>query len=158
MFDLAEKPQVWIAVTWPVLRPGAKPDDLAVTTDVTIDVEVELLDRDTLVDVFELGELVEEVAAATPEEEVAALVRAAEEIAEAGETVPANAREAQRKKNVDRFMRLVSNWRKIKNGSKSLPFTRANVEQMYKVPGFPVAFETAYLAAISGKADLRRGN
>lgn len=149
MFDLADRSLVWIPIKWTVLRPpesGEGEDPLAAEVEVSIEVEVELLDRDELVKFFgdELG--IEREDGEKREGDL-------EENAPADATPP-----TRRELEVRRFSRLVKNWRKFKNRGESVPFNAENVAKLLAVPGVVSAFEAAYLAACAGKADIRRGN
>lgn len=55
MFDFADKALVWIPVRWDTLRPGEDPDDLAVVRENEIEVQVEIVDRDRLREIFPGG-------------------------------------------------------------------------------------------------------
>jgi hypothetical protein len=149
MFDLSDRPLVWIPVKWTTLRkpePDPAPkgrrkkpaDDgeepLAIETEVSVELEVELLDRDQIPKL--LGDLLED---------------------DKGETDDTTEL-SERERELRRFMRVVKNWRKLKNGPQSVPFNEDNARLLLAVPGFISSFETAYLGACAGKADIRRGN
>lgn len=134
MFDLSERPTVWIPVEWTQLKPGEN-DGLAVESKVEIEILIELLDRDELIKLFgpDFG--------IDPEE--------GDEPTE---------KKSKFEQQVDRFMAVVSDWRKFKNKGENVTFGRDMAEKILKVPGFAPAFVTAYLSACGGKADIRKGN
>lgn len=157
MFDLSDRPLVWIPVKWSVLRPGAKATSLAVETEALIEVEVDVLDRNELVELF-AGYFEEGTVAAVAE--AAAAVAASDDSEEAEdepEALPEPA-PSERELEVKRFLRVVKNWRKFKDGGRPVEFNEANVRRLLAVPGFASAFEGRYLAACAGKSDIRRGN
>lgn len=137
MFDLSDRPLVFIPIKWAVLRPGEGDDALAVETEATIDVEVEIKDRDELLALFE------DTFGTEPGVE--------------GAKVGAE-RLTGRDLEAKRFLAIVKRWRKVMNGGKPLELNEENVRKMLALPGFASAFENAYLAACAGKADIRKGN
>lgn len=52
MFDLVDRPSVWIAVKWPGLIRGPDEDGLAVSTEFEIEIEIDLVDRDEVAKLF----------------------------------------------------------------------------------------------------------
>ena len=135
MFDLSDRPLVWIPVKWAVLRPGEGDDALAVETEAVIEVEVEILDREELKTLFAAEFGIED---AKPEVDGKQL--------------------EGRELETARFMKVVRDWRKVADNGKALEFNAENVKGMLSVPGFTSAFETAFLAACVGKVDIRKGN
>lgn len=140
MFDLADRPLVFIPVKWTVLKPGETKDGeegLAVEQEAVVEVEVEIKDRTELLALFEdtFGET---------------------EGVEGAEVD--GTRLTGRELEVKRFMAVVKRWRKVVNGSKPLELNEENARKLLAVPGFASAFETSYLAACAGKADIRKGN
>jgi hypothetical protein len=156
MFDLADRPLVWIPVKWSVLRPGARPKAVAIESEVSIEVEVEILDRDELVELFS-GYFSDETVAAVKSDEEPAADPAEEPDDAAAEELPAP-EPSERELEVKRFLRVVKSWRKVKEGGRDLDLNEENARKMLRVPGFASAFEGRYLAACAGKADIRRGN
>lgn len=51
MFDLTDRPKVWIEVRWPGLAPNAI-DGKAETVEHVVEVEVEFIDRDEMLSLF----------------------------------------------------------------------------------------------------------
>lgn len=137
MFDLADRPLVFIPVKWTVLKPGEGEDALAVETEAVVEVEVEIKDRDELLALFEdtFGE---------------------DDTVEGAEV--GGERLKGRELEVKRFLAIVRRWRKVVSGRKALELNEENARKLLSVPGFASAFETSYLAACAGKADIRKGN
>lgn len=141
MFDLTDRPLVWVPVKWPVLRPSEKEGETAVEHEVSIEIEVEIKDRDELVELtsemFGLDSSKEkELEGLSPEQIV----------------------ERSRALEVTQFMTLVRDWRKFKAAGKPVEFTAENVRKLLSVPGFLTAFQTAYFNACAGKVETRKGN
>lgn len=136
MFDIADRPLVFIPIKWTVLRPGEGDDANAVEVDAIVEVEVEVKDRDELLILFDdyFGE---------PEN---------------GEVKIDEQRLSGRALELKRFMALVSRWRKVVAGGKPLELNEDNARKMLLVPGFATAFEASYLAACAGKSEIRKGN
>lgn len=138
MFDLADRALVWIPVKWGILKPSDKPDGIAVEHEVSIEIEVEIKDRDELValtsemfgnDGLESDNLtVEQIAAKS------------------------------REKELSQFMSIVQSWRKFKNGGKEVEFSIDNARKLLAVPGFLNGFQQAYFSACAGKIETRKGN
>lgn len=150
MFDLSDRPLVWIPIKWTVLRPPErKPSDkrdegVAVETEVTIDVHVEIFDREQLTEL--LGDDFSLISGeAMPTEDGVEVDPEAE---------PLTTRQIEAR----RFMKIVSGWRKFKDKGNLVPFDEEHVIKLLKVPGFISAFEAAYMAACAGKSDIRRKN
>lgn len=135
MFDLSDRPLVWIPVKWSVLRPGEGEDALAVEAEAKVELEIEILDREELVKLF-----AEEVGAEGEEPEVD------------GEKLKG------RDLELARFMKVVRDWRKVADRGEALQFNSENARRMLGIPGFTAAFETAFLAACVGKVEIRKGN
>lgn len=138
MFDLSDRPLVWVPVKWSVLRPGRGAKATAIPTDVTIKVEVELLDREQLAEFYPeiVGESLPVVEDETPQE----------------------ARTRHMDAEVSRFMRVVNAWSGVKNGTADVELSEDVVRQMMLRPGFSIAFDKAFIAACAGKLETRRGN
>ena len=138
MFDVADRPLVWIPVKWGMLKPSEEAGAVAVEHEVSVDLEVEIKDRDELV------ELTSEMFG-VEDEEANDKLNAAELAKKA------------RDKEVSQFMSLVRNWRKFKNGGKDAEFTPENARKLLAVPGFLNGFQKAYFDACAGKAETRKG-
>lgn len=143
MFDLAERPLVWIPVKWPVLKPTGKAG-LAKEHTAHIEIEIELLDRDDLIDLFdhrfsESDDVEQDESVEDEQDEKVARI-------------------ASRDREVARFKRVVKQWRLVADAGKALELNDENIRRMLGVPGFVTAFEAAYLTACAGKAEVRRGN
>ena len=141
MFDLTDRPLVWVPVKWQVLRPNEIEGETAVEHEVSIDIEVEVKDRDELVELasemFGLdGAKAKEVEDLEPQ----AII------------------ERSRALEVTQFMSIVRDWRKFKAGGKPVEFNADNVRKLLAVPGFLNAFQTAYFNACAGKLETRKGN
>lgn len=143
MFDIAEKAVIWLPVPWKVVRPG--PDGNAITLDVSVDVEVELKDRDEIIDLA-----AEMFGIETGKDD--------ETDDEAPKVSWDEAKKIARDDEVKQFMALVSAWRNFKDKGKELPFNAANARKLIAQPGFLSAFQTAYMNALSGKLEIRSGN
>lgn len=120
------------ALVWiPVRWPGLKAneDELAEPVENEIDVLAEIVDRDKLRVIFPGGE-------------------------DPNEGDPAAQREAEKEK----FLALVHDWRKLKNGGSPLPFTPDNVDKLLAVPMFATGFERSYIAAWTGQVEYREKN
>lgn len=137
MFDLSDRPLVFIPVKWTVLRPGEGDDALAVETEAAIEIEVEIKDRDELLAMFD------DKFGSEPGAEGAEIE---------GKRLTGRDLEAKR------FLAIVKRWRKVMNGGRPLELNEENVRKLLALPGFASAFEMAYLAACAGKADIRKGN
>lgn len=137
MFDLSDRPLVFIPVKWTVLRPGEGDEALAVETEAVIEVEVDIKDRDELLAMFD--------------------DRFGTEPGVEGAEIDGK-RLTGRDLEVARFLAVVKRWRKVLAGGRPLELNAENVRKMLALPGFSSAFETAYLAACAGKADIRKGN
>ena len=138
MFDLADRALVWIPVKWGMLKPSDKPDGIAVEHEVSIELEVEVKDRDELVALTAemFGSDVDESDDMTPEQIAA----------------------KSRVKALSQFMSIVQSWRKFKNGGKEVEFTADNARKLLAVPGFLNGFQQAYFNACAGKIETRKGN
>lgn len=55
VFDLLDRPLVWIEVRWPGLKPGPE-GGLAEEVEHVIELQVEVVDRDRLIELFALEE------------------------------------------------------------------------------------------------------
>lgn len=66
--------------------------------------------------------------------------------------------EESKLENLERFKRLVHNWRGVKMGKADAPMTDENIQIMLRVPMFPVGFETSYLKAWGGLLEERTKN
>lgn len=132
MFDVLDRPKVWIPIYWPGLAPSDVEGEVAKAVEHRIDVLVELLDRDPLIDIFELSA-----------DENNKVERTAEQ-------------ERQREREI--FNRLVFDWRRVFSSGQPVPFNPENVDKMLKLNNFPMAFTTAYLQACGGKVETRAGN
>jgi hypothetical protein len=141
MFDLADRPLVWIPVKWTVLRPGEGDKEEAVETEVSIKIEVELKDRD------DIAELSVKMFGLDPEEKPEASI--ADQLKDA---------KKGREKEVELFMQLVTNWKGVKKSGVDVDFNAENVRAMLGVPGFWGAFQSAYMSACVGKRETRKGN
>ena len=60
--------------------------------------------------------------------------------------------------DIEKFSALVSDWRGVKAGQRSVSMTPENIEKILAVPMFSTGFETCYLAAWSGRIEARMGN
>lgn len=128
MFDLADKPVVWIPVTWDVLFQPDGDGEVAKTKQQSIDLLVEIVDRQELRKLF---------SGMRPDDDT---------------TVYPDIPE------IERFTRIVSDWRKVVSNKKPLPFNPENAEKLLNVAGFNTAFVTAYMMALSGAVETREGN
>lgn len=140
MFDLADRPLVFIPVKWTVLKPGEGADGedaLAVEVEVSVEVEVEVKDRDELLELFE--------------------DQFGDDLETEGALIEGK-RLTGRELELKRFLAIVKRWRKVVNKGKALELNEDNARKMLLVPGFASAFQNAYLAACAGKADIRKGN
>lgn len=138
MFDLSDRPLVLIPVKWAVLRPGRGKGATAVPQDITIKVEVELKDRDELVELF-------------PE-----YLDGGWPIVE--DEAPEETRARTLNLEVDRFMKLVQSWSGVVDNGSPVEISPEVVAAMMKRPGFSQAFDKAYFAACAGKLETRKGN
>lgn len=129
MFDLAEKRTVWIPVRWNGVR-ASEADALAENVTHEIECNVELLDKDRLRDVF------------YPERP--------------DDDDPSEAEKLDR--DLEKFLAVVSDWRKVANGGASAPFSPENARRLLGVPMFATGFEESYIAAWSGQLELREKN
>lgn len=132
MFDLAEKRLAWIPIKWNGLRPG--PDGVAEPCDFEIQVLAEILDADDLLATF-----------GTPSDDH-------------DEKQKALVEQAQKLTNLERFKRVVSDWRNIIIHGKPAEFTDENIEKLLAKAMFGVGFDTSYLKAWSGHPELALKN
>lgn len=129
MFDISEKRLAWIPVDFTMLKSDG--DDLAVPVTYTIELQVDLVDKDEFKKIWVMPD---------PEDEPEAFV----EFTKMGE--------------LGRFKMLVHNWRGVVSGGRSVPFTDENIERMIAVPMFTQGFNIAYPNAWSGRAETRAKN
>ena len=134
MFDLAAKRLVWIPIVWKGLVQRS-PDALAEPTEFEIQVLAELLTREEMQAIFG-GEVSDED---SPEER---------DRKEAGAKLT----------SLDRFKKLVSDWRNIKMGGTDAAFTDENIGKLITLPNFALGFDTSYLTAWSGQIALAEKN
>lgn len=171
-FDFADRPSVWIPVKWMMLKPPQRnakdkrtDNPLAVEEEQRIDLHVELLDREELTDLFgdfvgvdrddgevRSGDISHEASQALALE----LDLADGKIKTAEEFEPRQL--TRREVELLRFMRVVKDWARVKDGAASVPFSSLMARRMLAVAGFVSAFEAEYLSACAGKADTRRKN
>lgn len=142
MFDLAERPLVWITVKWSMLKPHEDETLPAVEHEVSLELEVEVKDRDELI---------------TLAEDIFGLAETKSAIKD-DKRPPLEIISEKRDAEVKQFLGLVSNWRKFKEGGKPVDFTPENVKRLLAVAGFTNGFQTAYFLACAGKAETREGN
>lgn len=128
VFDLLDRPLMWIPVRWPGLKPG--PDGgVAVPTEHEIEVEVELLDdKEEFTKVFGLDDPAQR---------------------KEGETDPTD---------FDAFKRVVKNWRKLTANKIPVEFTDENIRRVLRLPNFATSLQVAYLNALAGRVETREGN
>jgi len=129
VFDLLDRPLIFIPVEWPGLIANDAGD--AVPTTHSLEVQIELLDR------AEFTEWMKEGSTEADEE-----LSQADKIARERST----------------FRRVAKGWRKIKANGRVPEFSDENIERLLMFPGFNNAFGTAYIAAWSGKVATREGN
>lgn len=159
MFDIAVRPLVWINIKWAVVRPGPGKDAIAVESEASIKVEVDLLDRDEMVGLFtEYFEGTEIALQVRAQQDAEAAIASVE-----GENVDEPEPKLEtivdvRKAESERFLKVVKRWKQVLEGGQPLDLTLENVMKMSRLPGFMTAFERAYLAACAGKVDLRAKN
>lgn len=135
MFDLLDRPLVWIPVTWPALLAPEQESDLAQPGEYTVELRVELIDSDEAVKLFP---------PMFPGRDAAA--------AEAADATPEIW-------SFKAFKRLVKDWRKISSqGRASPPLNDKNIKLLLKAPMFIAAFATAYIGALSGRVQVREKN
>lgn len=134
MFDLAQKRIVWIPITWRGLVQKDE-DALAEATDFQIEVKAEILDEDAIRETF----------SPAPTDD---MDEEARKVAEKSAQLT----------NVEKFRRVVSGWRGVKNGVQDLAFTDENIALMLKLPNFQLGFETSYLMAWAGRIALAEKN
>jgi hypothetical protein len=134
MFDLSARSLVWIPVKWKGLRQ-ANPDEVAEETQFEIEVLADLLPTNELAEVF---------------------VRDLDETA-TDEQREASAR-AAKLTELDRFKRLVTDWRRVKVGSRDAEFNDANIKALLSKPMFPMGFEFSYLNALAGRVEQAEKN
>lgn len=141
MFDLSAKPCVWIPVYWPGLAASEEEDGLARMIEHRIDVQVELLDREELKEwfLFDLddnGHIIDD--------------NGNPKIKDGEPVLPP--------KDIDVFLHVVKNWRRVKSGDQTVPFSAEKAAIILGQPSFPTAFGTAYLKAVAGKIETREKN
>lgn len=135
MFDLSAKRHAWIAVTWPGLVQR-EAGGLAEPTSYTIDVRVELVERDKL---DALNDSYAPLPGDEPVEGPAARdKRAAIELAA--------------------FLALADDWRGVMDGDRAVPFSPDAASRMIRIPGFVLGFNTAYANALAGVVETREKN
>lgn len=150
MFDLSDRPLVWIPVKWAALKPGTGTKKLATEGEHLIEVEVELLERDDVVKVFNDY---------MSDELVALAERNSDEAETRGDEIAAKLEGLTgRTLEVNRFLSLVRSWRKVVDQGQAVELNEKNVRKLMQSPGFATAFEAAYLAGIAGKLKTRSGN
>jgi len=134
MFDLLDRPLVWIPVTWPALLLPENEADLATQGEYTIEVRVELVDAEDAIKLF--PSLFEE------RDEKAAL--------EADKSPEVWAFKA--------FKRVVKDWRKVSAHGKAVPLNDKNIRLLLRAPMFISGFAKAYMLALGGRTETREKN
>lgn len=143
MFDLADRPLVWIPVKWTVLRPGEGDHKDAIETEVSIKIEVELKDRD------DVAEISVKLFGLDVEDDDKPQPSIADQLKDA---------KKGRDKEVALFLEIVRDWQGVKKDGVEQPFSAENVRLMLGIPGFWGAFQSAYMSACVGKLETRKGN
>lgn len=69
-----------------------------------------------------------------------------------------DAENAKTLSEVEKFMALVHDWRKVRDGENPVPFNKKNVERILAVPMFGSGFETSYIKAWAGQLEYREKN
>jgi len=128
-FDLLDAPLVYIPVKFPGLAVGDGGEAVAIEHEVEI--QIELLDRDELVDWMQ----------------------------KANTSATANVTEQRKSgEEIEVFKRVAKGWRGIVVNGKVAPFTDKNLDALLRKPSFVERFATAYLEAWNGKVATREGN
>lgn len=127
-FDFAAKRLVWIKVNFP--GSVGKGDGVAKPTTHSIEVKVELIDRDSFKAMY-----------VRPDD-----------------TDPVGQAAFDNRTEIEKFKSVAEDWRGVKNGEVDAPFTDENIAAMLVVPNFGDGFNRAYLAAWQGQEAIRAGN
>lgn len=64
----------------------------------------------------------------------------------------------RRDREVEGFLELVKDWRKVADKGAPLRYDEENAKKLLGVPMFAGGFESSYLAAWTGQAEIREGN
>lgn len=168
MFDLLDRPLVYIPVKWAGV--AADENGEAVAVEHSIKLQVELLDS------VESAEWAAEAQRVSFPEERARLqddfnvaVDALESGREGAAQMLFRANEAQaalnkkiaddtKARNLATFRAVVKGWKEVVSNGRVAAFDDANINRILAWPGFPEAFAPAYLDALNGKAKVREGN
>jgi hypothetical protein len=125
-FDLLSRPLVFIPVEWPGLIEGA--DGAGVPTTHTVDMQVEILER----------------------EELQAWIDLSKKDASNGRLDLAA--------ELEIVKTVAKGWRKIKANNATPVFNDENLLKLIRWPGFIEAFTSAYFDAWNGRVKAREGN
>lgn len=136
MFDLLDRPLVWIPVKWPGLIQKEE-SAVAEAVEHEVEIQVEILDRDEMESWGERGSK----GPVIPEG-----------------TAPEAAKALQAADGLAIFKEVAKAWRKIGAGGKSLAFNDENIAKLLRVQGFGAAFGQAYVDAWNGRIATRSGN
>jgi hypothetical protein len=135
MFDLLDRPLVWIPVTWPALLSGENENDLAQPGEHTVELRVELVDAEEAIALFP---------PLFPQRD---------------QEAAAKADDNPQLWAFKTFKRVVKEWRKISAGGKaSPPMNDKNIRLLLKAPMFIAGFASAYMTALGGRAEVREKN
>jgi hypothetical protein len=128
-FELATTRVVWLPVTWKQTVPGE--NDAATIVEQSIDLFVELVDKDEYLKLF-----VEPDAEADAEAYL----------------------EWHKVSEVERFRRIAKDWRKVRMNGAPATLDDENAGKMLRQIGFSDAFNRAYQRASMGVEEIRTGN
>lgn len=135
MFDLLDRPLVWIPVTWPALLQPENASDLAQPGEHTVELRVELVDSEEVIKLFP---------AMFPSRDEAAALAADED---------------PQSWAFKAFKKVVKEWRGLSSGGKaSPPMSDKNIRLILKAPLFIAGFASAYLKAMGGRTEVREKN
>jgi len=140
-FDLTAKRLIWIPVTFAGM--ASDNDANAEPIEHKVELQVELVDLDQFSRLF-----------------VSPLDDDGNPLPDAiPEATPERIAEWQQTNDTTRALALVKDWRGVKSGQVTVPFSEAGLRQLMLVPNFAVAlFLRAYPTAYAGMKETRLGN
>jgi len=140
-FDLTAKRMVWIEVKFMGMRSVG--DQVAEPVEHKVRLHVELVDIPEFQRLFSAP--VDRDGNPNPNAEPPA--------------TPERIKEWTEMRDVDRAQALVTDWRGVKAGGQTVPFSAENLAKLMRVPNFSQAFfRSAYPMAYSALKETRQGN
>jgi hypothetical protein len=168
MFDLLDRPLVYVTVKWPGVKAGDQGE--AVPVENSVEIQVELLDDVEVQDwihegqrdphAAERADLIERLNANAARLDAGEPGAGAEAVALAAEDAALRKRDqaANAARDLAAFKKVAKGWRGIKHNGRAADWSDANIAALLAVSGFGNAFGTAYLATWRGQVEIREKN